>query len=380
MRRADLDWLRVGLFGILVLHHTAVGFASFGAEIYGFANDRLAGPLLDLLVYWSHCWRLPTLFVIAGIATWFASAKAPPLAFAGRRFLRLVVPLVAGSLLLNPLAIWVILSMAGVPEPGIAAPRAWWEPPRFAMHLWFLYNLALYSVLLVPLYALRGRLRVPGPRMLLVGLAGMTALVSVLWKPWGAAVAGEGYQLGWYLVFVLGGFLIGARADAVLGWARRWMWALIALGLVLFLGEVVLIETTRASSDALAERLAGGGWAAEGLAPAYGLQGVSFAILESLGAWVWVMAALGLAGRLSPGEGPWLRRLSPAVFPVYVFHFPLTIIGLALVAQTPWPWGVDFILLAAGTYLGSWMLYIVLRRFGPVIWIFGGRPMAPGQA
>ena len=89
-RRHDVDWLRVLLFGLLVLHHTAVGFAPFGASIYGFVNDELGGPLVSLLIYWSHTWRLPALFLIAGLGTWFATSRSYGIDFLGRRLARLL--------------------------------------------------------------------------------------------------------------------------------------------------------------------------------------------------------------------------------------------------------------------------------------------------
>jgi hypothetical protein len=41
------------------------------------------------------------------------------------------------------------------------------------------------------------------------------------------------------------------------------------------------------------------------------------------------------------------------VFPIYVLHFPLTIVGLALVAQLDLPWGLEFLLLAAVVSTGQ---------------------------
>ncbi len=386
MRRHDLDWLRVLLFGLLVLHHTAVGFAPFGASIYGFANDRLGGPLLSLAIYWSHSWRLPTLFAIAGIATWFASARDAGPRFVGRRMARLLLPLLAGSMLLNPIAGYAIERMTGSSRAFLSLPDAWWIPvaPANVMHLWFLANLALYTLLLWPLYPFRTRL--PGRSAALVaGIAALTTAVAVAAKPWGEAIAGDGYQLYWYAGFFAGGFLIGARHATVLPWLARRAWWLAALGLALFSAEVTMIETARATSDALAESLAAGGWAAAGLAPAYGVRGVAFAAVEGAGAWAWLLAALGLAARYLNKDGPLLRALSPAVFPIYVFHFPITIVGLALLALVPWPWGLELLLLAAATYLLSAAAYLAVGRRPRLAWLVGGpvrrrSPLGSGSA
>ena len=383
-RRYDLDWLRILLFGLLVLHHTAVGFAPFGARIYGFANDELGGPLVALAIYWSHSWRLPTLFLIAGIATWFATDRRTGLRFVGRRVARLGAPLLVGSFLLNPIAGIAITAMTGTPRDLLSTDSDWWLPmaPGNVMHLWFLANLMLYTVLLWPLYAIRTRLesRVASPLALLIILTVVTTAVAVVAKPWGAAIAGDGYQLYWYFGFFAGGYLIGANHTAVFDWCGRRAGWLIAAGLVLFAAEVVLVETARATSNALAEAYAAGGWGSAGLAPAYDAYGVTFAAVEGLNAWVWVLGALGLCARFLNRDGPWRRRLSAAVFPVYVFHFPITIIGLMLLAQVSWPWQLEFLLLAAATYTLSTLLYLAARAAGPLLWLVGGRPASRVEA
>ncbi len=100
-RRHELDWLRIILFALLVPHHAAVGLVDWGTGIYQFVNDRLADDSMTLFIYWSHSWRLPSLFMIAGIGTWFLTSRGVGPGFLGRRFLRLGVPLVFGTLFID---------------------------------------------------------------------------------------------------------------------------------------------------------------------------------------------------------------------------------------------------------------------------------------
>jgi peptidoglycan/LPS O-acetylase OafA/YrhL len=299
IRRHDLDWLRVLLFGLLVLHHAAVGFAPFGAEIYGFANDALGGPLVSLGIYWSHSWRLPSLFLISGIGTWFALRSGAGPRVLGARVVRLMVPALFGTFVLNAAAAYLIARIAGDPPGFTADPLSWWlaPEPRQVMHLWFLYNLTLYTLVCWPLFLMRRRLEdwSIGAPALLIAVAAAVTLVAVAAKPHGAAIAGDGYQLPWYLGFFLGGYLIGARHATVLDWARRRVWWLLGLGVLLFAAEVALLGAALGQSEAVGQALAAGGWAAAGLAPAYGLREVSFAAVEGANAWAWCLAALGLA-------------------------------------------------------------------------------------
>lgn len=96
MRRHDIDWLRALLFALLVPYHAAVGFAAFGEEIYGFANDRLGGDGLRALLLFAHSWRLPALFLIAGIGTVLATRQRS-IGQLGQRLARLLVPVLFGA-------------------------------------------------------------------------------------------------------------------------------------------------------------------------------------------------------------------------------------------------------------------------------------------
>jgi glucans biosynthesis protein C len=91
-RRHDLDWLRVLLFALLVSQHAAVGFVDWGSDIYRFTNDQFAGEGMALFICWSHSWRLPSLFLIAGIGTWFLTSRGIGLNFMASRAARLLVP------------------------------------------------------------------------------------------------------------------------------------------------------------------------------------------------------------------------------------------------------------------------------------------------
>lgn len=377
-RRYELDWLRVLLFGLLVPHHAAVGFVAFGEPIYGFVNDDLGGGLLELAIYFSHSWRLPSLFLIAGIGTWFATGHGAGRGWMRGRVARLMVPALFGMVTLNLLAGWLIAQITGVPRHFPAFWPDWLEiahPPRI-MHLWFLVNLTLYTLILWPLFAFRDRLarmRI-APPVLLTGLVLVVAAVAVALKPHAAAIAGNGYQFPWYLGIFAGGYLIGAQHRAVLDWTRRRAFWLLAAGIVLFTTEIALLDPQVRADPVFGNALAEGGWAQAGLAPAYGPLTTGFTIVETLNAWAWLLAVLGLAARYLDRDGPWRAALNRAVFPVYVLHFPIVLVGLALLTRTGWPWHFEFLLLTLGTYVATAALYLLALRTGPLVRLIGGRP------
>ena len=90
-------------------------------------------------------------------------------------------------------------------------------------HLWFLYNLTAYTLLCLPLYALRPRIEtaaVPAPVLVAAMAAGAT-VVFVLAKPFASAIAGDGHQFPWYLWIFASGYVLGARHREVIEWLAR---------------------------------------------------------------------------------------------------------------------------------------------------------------
>lgn len=224
-RRHDLDWLRVLLFALLVPHHVAVGFVDWGVDIYRFVNNQLAGDGMTLFIYWSHSWRLPSLFLISGIGTYFLTRHGIGLQFMAGRIGRLMVPAIFGFFVLNVFGGYAIAVMTDDPCRFTSFWSDWLThpAPHQAQHLWFLFSLMLYTLLCWPLFALRTRLENLNlsPAVLIVGLVSVSALAVTAVKPYAAALTGDGYQFAYYLILFAGGYMIGARHHAVLDCTQR---------------------------------------------------------------------------------------------------------------------------------------------------------------
>ena len=376
-RRHDLDWLRVLLFALLVPHHVAVGFVDWGVDIYRFVNNQLAGDGMTLFIYWSHSWRLPSLFLISGIGTYFLTRRGIGLHFMTGRIGRLMVPTIFGFFVLNVFGGYAIAVMTNDPRHFISFWSDWLTDPALnqVQHLWFLFSLMLYTLLCWPFFALRTRLENLNlsPAILIMGLVSASALAVAAVKPYAAALTGDGYQFAYYLIFFAGGYMIGARHYAVLEWAERNAWVLLVTAIALFISKSTLLVLALIADIPTGEALAAGGWIPLGLEPQYA---TTFSMIEAATAWTWCIAALGLAAKFLNTSSPLLAKLSRAVFPLYVLHFPITLVGLALIAHISWPWWIEFFLLLTAVYLFSWMLWRITDRLGPVAYLVGGRPAA----
>ena len=239
--------------------------------------------------------------------------------------------------------------------------------------LWFLINLTLYTLFLWPIFALRDQIAraVPKPPLLLAALVIASAASVVLLKPYEAALTGDNYQFVLYLIFFLGGYLIGADHVQVLDWAKRQTWWLLASAIILFIIKATLLTLALIDDLDTGQALAEGGWVTLGLSPQ---NATVFSIVEAATAWFWCVAALGLASRFLNRPGRLLPAFNRAVFPLYVLHFPLTLVGLALAAQFSAPWWIEFFVLLVFVYTGSWILWRIFDHIGPAAFLVGGKP------
>jgi len=179
-------------------------------------------------------WGMPLMFVIAGFSIWHSLDQRRPLAFVQERTQRLLVPLLMGLVLLAPPQVYYQLrGNESYAEPftqilsrffdvELTFDFPWFvaaSPPTglfHVAHLWFIYDLFLYTLLLLPLFLF---LRTES------GLVPIRRLASFLSRQWNLlymglpiaaieAALGTDMSGGWnqvaYLIFLLLGFLLAA--------------------------------------------------------------------------------------------------------------------------------------------------------------------------
>jgi glucans biosynthesis protein C len=366
MRRYELDWLRLILFGLLVPYHAAIGFVAYGPEVYGFANDVYGGLGLELLLDWSHSWRIFALFMISGVGTWFASRKSAGIGFALSRLHRLGLPLVAW---IGFAALAVLLF--GMPADAFVwfeGDEASWRRIEFVdfWHLWFLKNLLIYTMICLPLLkwpTILNHQRESLTKTVIVISAGMFAINALL-EPIAEAVIGlDGDDLYNFMGFLMG-IWIGANAARALEWMARWWWVLLLSGtasypltLTFQLAYYEIIENYSSWSGLYGE-FEYVMW--HGVRPVNGL--------------IWGMGLFGLASRYLNKPSRYLARLNALVFPLYVFHMPIVLIGIGIAAKYQVAWELELLLIIVVSFALSVMLAIGAERLGKGAYLFGATP------
>lgn len=151
MRRYELDWLRVLVFGLLIFYHVGMFFVPWEFHIKNnVIYDELVWPMRFV-----NQWRLPILFVISGMGTFYALSTRSGWRFAGERVTRLLIPLVFGMLVVVPPQVYFERLAKG---QFIGGYFDFWPSLAFINgnltwnHLWFLPYLLIYSVFLIPVF------------------------------------------------------------------------------------------------------------------------------------------------------------------------------------------------------------------------------------
>ncbi len=141
-RRYDLDWWRVISILLVYVHHICM---PFNGDDYHIMNNTSSTMLDDVMVFFEQ-FRLPLLFLISGTGTLFAFRKRSWWQFIKERTRRLLLPLIFGILVIVPPQTYFEF---------INDYDSYWDVYQHftwqANHLWFIENLFIMSLVLIPL-------------------------------------------------------------------------------------------------------------------------------------------------------------------------------------------------------------------------------------
>lgn len=353
-----LDWLRVLAIFLLLFFHTGMLFVGWGWHI---TNDDTI-PALVWPMDIAHRLRMPLLFVIAGAGMWFALQRRSVAAFAGERTLRLLIPAIAGMLLIVPPQIFVERIAHGEWQGSywqFMTDRVLQFQPYPAgnfswHHLWFVVYLFVYVLLLLPLMAWWRRARPvirPGAWLFALGLPlGVNELLLKPLFPESHNLIRDWYIFNHYLLLTLFGFVL-AGMPGIWDWlAARRRWAL-AAGLATLVACVAMIEAGLLPHDTVGDHL-----------------------LANLFTWFCIMAFLGYGRRYLSFSNPLLRWARDASYPVYILHQTVIIVIAYYVIAQPWRAASKYWLVLLPTMLVCVLMYEVIRRVAALRFLFGMKP------
>ena len=372
-RRYDLDWLRIIAFGLLILYHIGMVYVEHWGYHYksSYQSSWLANIMLMV-----NPWRMALLWMISGIASAYLLRKTGWWRFFLSRSHRLLLPLLFGVWVIVPPQLFVEMSANGdfsgsylsfymeflnLNSAAFAGYTSGIWPHVDVNHLWYLRELWLFTVLM------------------------MLLLPILLWirnRQWLAKVATTGRGVGLLLVIPALLTAIEVLAFPDVGSEGRRM----AMGFAfLILGFLIALEEGYFALCARLRHIAAGGalasyatyltvyhwvWIPSGgeLDSVWGLRVVA---LDHLDRWLWLCAGFGYAYQYLNRPHQWLPYLSAGVFPYYIIHQTLIVVGAFVLGKLAIGPIAEPLAVIVITILGSIFFYELGRRAGRFAPLFG---------
>ena len=409
IRRHDIDWLRVILFGLLIPFHVAIGvyWSTYGTEINPnfeeisgedreeFAdknNDYTAESVTftSMILHWMHQWRLAALFMISGMGTAFAFKRRTWKVFLTERCKRLLIPMFfgawtmgfAGSVILGEQE----MTLAGLTE-GFLFGIIWrsllfWVPifgKLIALgHLWFLWNLFQYSVILIPVFHLvrnnpegqlirflRAPFSIPMGAGIFVLLPLILTMTEILFKPWFPGFIGVGYEWFWFFVFFAFGYVCITAKDEYYEFIENRRMQISILTLLWTIAFVWLRFEQHDSGIPYVD----GGWLENNIF--HDGMTILACLIHSFHAWFWCLTIFSWAAHLLNKPSKNLAYLNQGVYPFYIVHMPLTFAGLRISTELGLKNYPAVIIATAFVILTCWAFFEAVRRTKVSRFLFG---------
>jgi glucan biosynthesis protein C len=379
-RLVYVDALRVlALAGVFVVHVCSPFDPWDRWHITDPQRSRLLGEVVLLMAPW----LMPLVMLLAGVSAWHSLRHRADGAYLRERAARVLLPLAVGMVLLVPPQVWLERRLQGRFDGSLLEfyphfVEGLYPRGNFAWHhLWFLAHLAVYAVVTLPLFRY------------LQGAPGHSLLRRVA-----RLCRGPGGLLWLSLPLVLERHLLSPflTGDRVLlaDWSNRGLLlAAYVYGFVLagerWLGEEVDREWRWALAGALAGSALLGTAAWHDLLPSqvpppFTLGYLAFWSLYAIGAWAWMVAAIGIGRRWLREESRVVRYGTEAGAAFYLVHQPV-IVAVAYVL-VPWraPIAAKVATLAVLSAAATLLVIEALRRVPAVGPLFGVRARAGPRA
>ncbi|HEX7865063.1 MAG TPA: acyltransferase family protein [Variovorax sp.] len=355
-RRHDIDALRALAFLFVILYHVGMYYV---ADWPWHLKSPHAAEWLQWPMRILNLWRMDLVFLISGVSLGFLSRGQGTWGLLRSRGLRLMLPLAFGMAVIVPYQAYAQGVANGLVAPGFGAfllrylsmaepwPKRAFDGAEFGItwnHLWYLPYLFTYTALValtLPLWnsaagqwVRRTFNGLRGWKLLLLPVVPLLVFTMLLASRFPAThnLVRDFHLHSLYFTMFLYGYWMGVDTGV---WKELERLRRVSLALA-----VAVIATF------IALRVGAKG-------PASGLL---MDTLRMLYLWLAVATILGHGHRYLNRPWPWLRWANESVYPWYVLHQTLIIVGVSLLAPLALGPVIEPALLVALTLLGCWLL------------------------
>lgn len=376
LRRADLDWLRVLAFGLLIFYHAGMAWSGWSWHVT--SPDSLDG--LREAMRFLNRWRMPLIFLVSGAAIMLALGDRTPAAFVRDRLKRLALPLAFGMAVIVPPQVYLERLYRG----QVTGSFLQWLPHAFDgvypqgnlswHHLWFVAYVLVLTLVLLPVFLWA---RSPSGRAAVAKSGRIAARFGLQWTMvlplaastlWLAPISwninglvGDWHGLVSYGALLLYGAFIFGSSDMLASLERQRFFSL-AVGILVYawLYAGYFAGTVRPTIPPEARPL--------------------FALLSAVNVMAWLFAIIGFAHRHLTRRPAFLAEATEAVYPFYLIHQTVTVVAVYWLLKMGAPPVAGFTMAVVATFAGTWLIYAGLVRPWP--WLrplFGMKAAVSGE-
>ena len=366
-----IDWLRVlAMFSIFFFHNARF----FDFEDWHVKNAETSlGP--DILIGFFSLWMMPIFFILAGASVYYALRFRTAGGFTKERTLRILIPLIIlGWFIIAPPQVYLERLTHGdfsgnffqfyYPHyfDGIYGLTDGGNFAVVPMHMWFLWLLFVYSLILLPLF-------LPSKR---TGRSLGSRLATLFEKPWTFVIPvlllivsevfldfvewGGGWNHISYLLFFIGGYLMFSNARIQENIKRYAVIALIAALVLQALHYILQFGIIKIDI------------------PSGTLSSLVVWIIRTLRSWLFIIAILGFSSRYLNFNNRFLGYANEAVLPIYILHQTVILMIGFFIVQ--WSMGIapKYFIISTTSFVAIMAIYeLLVRRINILRFLFGMR-------
>lgn len=315
-RQYFIDWLRIGLIISVFFFHVGMIFRPENWHV----NSAVTFSFLEPIMWWLHIWRMPLLFLVSGVGTYYAIGHRTSWQYLKERFKRLYIPFTFGFFTLVPLMVYVeridkytsFLDFIPHMFDGGAYPvgNISWH------HLWFILYLFLISLLITPFLRytksghynmVRGKLiTIASKKMGLNWLLPILIISQIILRQYFPnsthALYNDWAYFTYYILFFLSGFILftSDKVITALSNNRRLYLYQTILFTVLYFVNIYMVEKSN-------------------------MRDFLYLIISITLAWSCGLAAIGYVRFYFNKDHTYRKVLNDAIYPFYLLHQPALI-------------------------------------------------------
>lgn len=372
-RKCFIDWLRIGLIISVFFFHVGMIFRPEQWHV----NSAESFAFLDPIMWWLHLWRMPLLFLVSGVGTFYAIGHRTSWQYVKERFRRLYIPFTFGFFTLVPLMVYVERIenygsfLEYIPHMFDGGPypvgNISWH------HLWFILYLFIISLLIAPVLnytksghynMVRGRLiAIISRKMGLNWLLPIIILSQLILRQYFPnsthALYNDWAYFTYYLLFFVSGFMLFTSDKIINALAkdrRLYLYQTLVFTILLFALPLIFGESSI-------------------------LQDYSRGITEIVISLSCGLTAIGYFKRYFNKDHSSRKVLNEAIYPFYLLHQPALIFVGYVVLQWDISYGSQAImitLLSLVSIIGCY--WFIIRKFNILRVVFGMKVKPKKQA